>query len=57
LLLLQVSVDPQRPQNPRSVAAGDMYLVISPLVIVTASWGNDTNTEAGAPLCLRQLSQ
>src|SRR5262249_20872279 len=55
--LLQVSVAPQRAQKPRSTPGDEAYFVISPAVIVTCSCAKDTNTDAGAPLCLRQLSQ
>jgi hypothetical protein len=52
-----VSVEPQRGQNPLSTPFEEVNFVISPLVTVTAEFSNDTNTDAGAPLCLLQLSQ
>jgi hypothetical protein len=48
--LLHVSVEPQRAQKPRSTPGDELYFVISPLVIVTASSAKETNTDAGAPL-------
>jgi hypothetical protein len=55
-VLSQVKVDPHRAQNPRVVLPGvESNFVISPLVIVQAERSKATKTEAGAPLCLRQL--
>jgi hypothetical protein len=52
-----VSVEPHRAQKPRSTPGEELYFVMAPLVIVTASFGNETKTFVGPPLCRRQLSQ
>jgi hypothetical protein len=55
--LLQVSVEPQRAQKPRSTPGEDSCFAIMPLVSETASSAKATNTEAGAPLWRLQLWQ
>lgn len=53
----QLSVEPHRAQNPRFTPGDESNFAIAPLVKVMAECSNDTNTDAGAPLCFLQLSQ
>jgi hypothetical protein len=56
--LSQVKVEPHRAQKPRRVLPGvESNFAISPRVTVQAARSKATKTDAGAPLCLRQLSQ
>jgi len=52
-----VKVEPHLAQNPRSTPGDELYLLIAPLVIVTAESSKATKTDAGAPVWRRQLSQ